>query len=102
MLAFVLTIVNTFDEKYVYTASGQVCRINILYNRLQNIGANVKRFRKQRKISQVELSIEVGIDRAYLSEIENGRTNTSISILFAICDALRIDIKDLFLPNPEQ
>lgn len=94
-----LTIVNTFDEKYIYTALRQVYRINILYNRFQNIGANIKRFRKQRKISQVELSVEVGIDRAYLSEIENGRTNTSINILYAICDALKIDIKDLFTPN---
>ena len=48
------------------------------------------------KLSQVELAVEVGIDRAYLSEIENGRTNPSANVLYAIADALKIEIENLF------
>ena len=69
--------------------------LNNLINRLENIGLNVRKYRKIAKLSQIELAVEVGIDRAYLSEIENGRTNTSISVLYAIADALNIDIVDL-------
>ena len=66
-----------------------------MINRLENIGLNVRKYRKIAKLSQIELAVEVGIDRSYLSEIENGRTNTSISVLYAIADALNIDIVDL-------
>lgn len=48
------------------------------------------------KLSQVELAVEVGIDRAYLSEIENGRTNPSVNVLYALADALKIEIEKLF------
>ena len=44
---------------------------------------------------QIDLAVVVGIDRAYLSEIENGKTNTSINIMFAIADALGVRIIDL-------
>ena len=40
----------------------------------------------------------IGIDRAYLSEIENGKTNVSISLLYAIADALKVSIINI-LPD---
>lgn len=67
-----------------------------MVNRLENIGLNIRKYRKQMKLSQVELAVEVGIDRAYLSEIENGRTNPSVNVLYAIADALKIEIEKLF------
>ncbi len=67
-----------------------------MVNRLENIGLNIRKYRKQMKLSQVELAVEVGIDRAYLSEIENGRTNPSINVLYALADALKIEIEKLF------
>lgn len=70
-----------------------------MYNRLQNIGSNVKKLRKKKKLSQIELAVEVGIDRSYLSEIENGRTNMSVSVLYAVADSLGVDIAELFKKN---
>ena len=70
-----------------------------MYNRIQNIGLNVRKFRKKQKLSQAELAVEVGIDRSYLSEIENGRTNMSVGILYAIADALKTDISEFFKNN---
>lgn len=61
-------------------------------NRLQKIGKNIRRIRKERLLCQIDLAVTVGIDRAYLSEIENGKTNTSINILLAIADALDVSI----------
>ncbi len=68
-------------------------------NRIKNIGNNIKKHRKLQKLAQIELAVTVGIDRAYLSEIENGRTNPSINILYAIADALHVNITDFFQNN---
>ena len=64
-------------------------------NRLQILGQNIKNFRKSKQISQIDLAVAVGIDRSYLSEIENGRRNLSVNILYAIADALEVKISDL-------
>ena len=60
------------------------------------IGKFIADCRKKQNLTQIELAVAVGIDRAYLSEIENGKANISINILYAISDALEIDIKELF------
>lgn len=67
-------------------------------NRLQTLGQNIKNIRKSKQISQIDLAVAVGIDRAYLSEIENGRRNLSINILYAIADALEVNLSDI-LPS---
>lgn len=64
-------------------------------NRLQTLGQNIKNIRKSKQISQIDLAVAVGIDRSYLSEIENGRRNLSVNILYAIADALEVKISDL-------
>lgn len=66
-----------------------------MHNRIENIGNNIRRIRKEQRISQIDLAVSVGIDRAYLSEIENGRTNVSINILYALADALNIPLKQI-------
>ena len=70
-----------------------------MQNRLLTIGNNIKTNRKKQNLTQIELAVEVGIDRAYLSEIENGKANISVNILYAIADALHTDIKDFFNTN---
>jgi putative transcriptional regulator len=70
-----------------------------LQNRLLTIGKNIQNQRKKQNLTQIELAVEVGIDRAYLSEIENGKANISVNILYAIADALHTDIKDFFNTN---
>ena len=69
-----------------------------MINRLEKIGLNIRRYRTLAELSQIELAVAVGIDRSYLSEIENGKRNPSINILYAIADALQIDIAELFAP----
>lgn len=68
-------------------------------NRLKNIGNNIRTIRKQQHLTQIDLAVIVGIDRAYLSEIENGRTNITINLLYAIADALNTPIVQLLSEN---
>ena len=70
-------------------------------NKLEIIGFNIKYYRRKAGLAQVDLAIQVGIDRAYLSSIENGHRNPTILILFAIADALQVDICAL-LTHPDE
>ena len=95
-----LIIVNTIIFKPFY--NNRKIKDLILNNRLKNIGNNIRQIRKQRQVTQIDLAVMIGIDRAYLSEIENGRTNVSLNILYAIADALNTDIIQFFNRNEKQ
>lgn len=95
-----LIIVNTIIFKPFYNK--RKIKDLILNNRLKNIGNNIRQIRKQRRVTQIDLAVMIGIDRAYLSEIENGRTNVSLNILYAIADALNTDIIQFFNRNEKQ
>ncbi len=95
-----LIIVNTIIFKPFYNK--RKIKDLILNNRLKNIGNNIRQIRKQRQVTQIDLAVMIGIDRAYLSEIENGRTNVSLNILYAIADALNTDIIQFFNRNEKQ
>jgi methanogenic corrinoid protein MtbC1/DNA-binding XRE family transcriptional regulator len=63
---------------------------------LSHLGSNIQRIRNEKRISQKALSSASDLDRAYLSSIENGKKNLTISALLRLADALEIDIKELF------
>lgn len=70
-------------------------------DKMNLVGSNVRKFRKQRKMSQQYLSnqlelLGVYVCRGSISRIEDqSRTVTDIE-LFAIAKVLKIDIKNLF------
>lgn len=70
-------------------------------NEMNLIGSNVKKYRKERKMSQQELSnklelLGVYVCRGSVSRIEDkSRTVTDIE-LFAIAEVLNISVLDLF------
>ncbi|RTE09310.1 helix-turn-helix domain-containing protein [Paenibacillus whitsoniae] len=55
-----------------------------------SIGANIKRFRKERKLTQVELAEKSSLSRSYLADIEGDRYNPSVETLKSIAEALNI------------
>ena len=62
---------------------------------LKTIGKNIRCFRKKLGLSQIDLAVAVGIDRSYLSEIENGHRNFTIMLLQNIATALSVSLEDL-------
>ena len=62
---------------------------------LKRIGKNVRLLRKSLGLSQIDLAVAVGIDRAYLSEIENGHRNITIMLLQNLATVLNVSIEDL-------
>ena len=61
----------------------------------KKLGKNLKMLRLKRKLSQGELSKRLNVDRAYISNIENGRMNPTLSTLEKIAQALKVSIKEL-------
>lgn len=59
-------------------------------------GANpVRTWRKHRGLTAGELAAQVGISKAYLSEIESGKKPGSVAVLSQIAKALKLDMDDL-------
>ncbi len=62
---------------------------------LKALGKRVKEIRKQNKISQDQLSFEVGIRREQIVRIEAGTQNSGIDILRKIAEIFEMKLKDL-------
>jgi transcriptional regulator with XRE-family HTH domain len=60
------------------------------------IGERIKRIRTSRGLSQKEVVLNAGIDKAQFSRIENGKTDTTINTVEKIAKALGISTAELF------
>lgn len=63
------------------------------------IGDNVKKIRKERKLTQSELAKRMGISRSYLSDIENNRKNPSKRTLDSLAE--KLDVSFIYLTTLE-
>ena len=59
------------------------------------LGRQLKKLRKSKGLSQLNLSVKLGITREHLSKIERGAAYPSVKILFEISDILNVSFKDL-------
>jgi len=69
----------------------QVCR--------KLLSQNIKRFRKRLGFSQLDLSLELEISTAFLSDIETCQKWVSPKTLAKIAKALKIEVYELFKPD---
>jgi transcriptional regulator with XRE-family HTH domain len=60
------------------------------------VGEQIKRIRTSKGLSQKEVIMEAGLDKAQYSRIENGKTDPSVSTVAKIAKALGISLADLF------
>ncbi|MCV9937330.1 helix-turn-helix domain-containing protein [Boseaceae bacterium BT-24-1] len=58
-------------------------------------GLNVQRLRRERKLSQEQLSFVSGRTRAYISSVEAGRRNATLDTLEILAEALNVQPQDL-------
>ena len=62
----------------------------------KQLGKRIVYLRKKKKMSSFDLSLESGVNKNYLSDLENGRRNPTLKILRRIAIALDIDLSELF------
>lgn len=60
-----------------------------------SIGDRIKKFRKENKLTQIELAKSANISRSYLADVENNRYNASVDVLKAIATALDISLAEI-------
>ena len=63
--------------------------------------SNVRRFRLQHGWSQEKLAKHARIDRTHLARFESRAINVSLDVVLCLAAALKIDVRDLFVPPQE-
>lgn len=61
----------------------------------KKIGQNLHKIRERKGITQEQLALDAGLNRAYIGYIERGERNPSTDTLVKIAKALKISPKDL-------
>lgn len=59
------------------------------------LGKNLKRIRTEKGITQGDIVRALGISRSFVSNIENGKTNPTLSTISKIASALGVTIGKL-------
>ena len=61
----------------------------------KRVGLNVQRLRRERGLSQEELAARSAVHQTYLSGVERGVRNPTVTVLQKIAVALDLDIEDV-------
>jgi transcriptional regulator with XRE-family HTH domain len=65
------------------------------------LGKRIKLQRSRQGWTQIQLAKELGLSRTSIANIEAGHQNTPLHVLYDVCLALKLQLKDL-LPNLEE
>lgn len=61
----------------------------------QKLGENLKRIRTEKGISQGDIMRTLGMPKSFISNIENGKTNPTLSTIAKLAKALSVKIEEL-------
>jgi transcriptional regulator with XRE-family HTH domain len=65
----------------------------------QIVGENIRRYRREKGLSQQEMANRMGVDRAYISGLELGQRNPTVITLWHAAQALDVEVH-LLLKDP--
>mgnify|MGYP000938519064 FL=1 len=61
----------------------------------KKLGENLKNIRTKKNITQTELAKTLGVDKSFVSNIENGKTNPTLSTITNLAQALNVSANEL-------
>ena len=64
-------------------------------NPAKKLGENIRRIRLEKDMTQGDLCRKLEVDRAYMSNIESGKKNPTLSTIERIAKALNVSIEEL-------
>lgn len=64
-------------------------------SRLHILGANIKKYREKKGLTQVNLAVKLGLSCEYICRVERGQKFMSLRKLFELVDTLGIKFSDL-------
>jgi transcriptional regulator with XRE-family HTH domain len=59
------------------------------------LGEELRKARREAKLTQEQLSFEAEVDRTYISELEHDKKSPTLDVLFRLCDAMGIRASEL-------
>jgi len=62
----------------------------------KKLGENLKKIRTRKNVTQVEIANILGVDRSFVSNIENGKNNPTLSTITNLAKALKVPVDELF------
>lgn len=72
-----------------------VSMVGMTNTEAKRLGANIRRIRRERRLTQEELAERAYISRSYVAHIETGRNVPALDVISHIADALRVRLGDL-------
>jgi transcriptional regulator with XRE-family HTH domain len=61
----------------------------------KKLGENLKKIRTKKNITQTELAKTLGVDKSFISNIENGKTNPTLSTITNLAQTLGVSTNEL-------
>ena len=61
----------------------------------RKLGANIKKIRIKKKMSQGDICRKLDMDRSYMSAVESGKKNITLAILERLANALGVSPSEL-------
>lgn len=61
----------------------------------KKLGENLKKIRTKKDITQTGLAETLGVDKSFISNIENGKTNPTLSTITSLAKALKVSPDEL-------
>ena len=68
----------------------------------QNLAANIKRIRAERKWSQDKFAGEVDVHRTYVNDLEQSKRSPTIDVIEKMMTALNVSVTDLLGEPPKK
>jgi transcriptional regulator with XRE-family HTH domain len=65
-------------------------------DRRPTFGGRVRELRESAKLSQEALAERSGLHRTYISSIERGQRNVTLTNIYALARGLGVDVRELF------
>ncbi len=62
---------------------------------LKKLGININFYRNKLNLTQENLAFDIGVDRTYISAIEQGLKSPSLYCLYAMAQRFGVELKDL-------
>jgi len=63
---------------------------------LKRLGSKIAELRRKKGLSQLDICVEIKMEKSNLSSIENGRQNVTSLNLYKIANAIGVEVKAFF------
>lgn len=65
------------------------------------ISNKIRELRKEKQMTVQELAYRCDMERSNMSRIESGRTNLTVKTMCIICNALNVNLRDIYYIKPD-